>query len=193
MYGVEAYAFFLQAEDGIRDYKVTGVQTCALPILKEAGVDISSHRSKHVLQLVHVLGSVRRDIDAGLLHHRDRTRVHPVRLDARRVGFDRVALQLFRPPLGHLAAAGIARAEEQDSRFHAALEFVSPVAKRLNHRDTEHTENGTEVRGIAPLRFVAFSVLSVSCMFKTPSKRSTASRRVHVTTSVVRSHASTNP
>src|SRR5256885_9661493 len=27
--------FFFQAEDGIRDYKVTGVQTCALPILLE--------------------------------------------------------------------------------------------------------------------------------------------------------------
>src|SRR5256885_9697538 len=26
--------FFFQAEDGIRDYKVTGVQTCALPIFK---------------------------------------------------------------------------------------------------------------------------------------------------------------
>src|SRR5205807_4859130 len=26
------YGFFFQAEDGIRDYKVTGVQTCALPI-----------------------------------------------------------------------------------------------------------------------------------------------------------------
>src|SRR2546426_3720917 len=26
--------FFFQAEDGIRDYKVTGVQTCALPICK---------------------------------------------------------------------------------------------------------------------------------------------------------------
>src|ERR1039457_4667284 len=26
------YFFFFQAEDGIRDYKVTGVQTCALPI-----------------------------------------------------------------------------------------------------------------------------------------------------------------
>src|SRR5256885_16616235 len=26
------YLFFFQAEDGIRDYKVTGVQTCALPI-----------------------------------------------------------------------------------------------------------------------------------------------------------------
>src|SRR5256885_4641561 len=32
--------FFFQAEDGIRDYKVTGVQTCALPIsfeIQEAG------------------------------------------------------------------------------------------------------------------------------------------------------------
>src|SRR2546426_5974470 len=30
--GVQTCAFFIQAEDGIRDYKVTGVQTCALPI-----------------------------------------------------------------------------------------------------------------------------------------------------------------
>src|SRR5256885_7285814 len=30
--GVYFYFFFFQAEDGIRDYKVTGVQTCALPI-----------------------------------------------------------------------------------------------------------------------------------------------------------------
>ena len=28
--------FFFQAEDGIRDFHVTGVQTCALPILQEA-------------------------------------------------------------------------------------------------------------------------------------------------------------
>src|SRR5256885_5815707 len=27
--------FFFQAEDGIRDYKVTGVQTCALPIWEQ--------------------------------------------------------------------------------------------------------------------------------------------------------------
>src|SRR2546426_8091695 len=32
MSGVVIYFFFFQAEDGIRDYKVTGVQTCALPI-----------------------------------------------------------------------------------------------------------------------------------------------------------------
>src|SRR5256885_12011959 len=29
---LERLIFFFQAEDGIRDYKVTGVQTCALPI-----------------------------------------------------------------------------------------------------------------------------------------------------------------
>src|SRR5699024_11735773 len=28
------YVFFFQAEDGIRDRNVTGVQTCALPILR---------------------------------------------------------------------------------------------------------------------------------------------------------------
>ena len=27
------FFFFFQAEDGIRDWSVTGVQTCALPIL----------------------------------------------------------------------------------------------------------------------------------------------------------------
>src|SRR2546426_12246953 len=31
------FFFFFQAEDGIRDYKVTGVQTCALPILTRTG------------------------------------------------------------------------------------------------------------------------------------------------------------
>src|SRR5256885_5355473 len=31
----EMSVFFFQAKDGIRDYKVTGVQTCALPICKK--------------------------------------------------------------------------------------------------------------------------------------------------------------
>src|SRR5690606_40277531 len=33
--------FFFQAEDGIRDFHVTGVQTCALPISPDAGPDTS--------------------------------------------------------------------------------------------------------------------------------------------------------
>src|SRR5256885_10875583 len=31
---ISCFVFFCQAEDGIRDYKVTGVQTCALPIYR---------------------------------------------------------------------------------------------------------------------------------------------------------------
>src|SRR5256885_7596022 len=33
--------FFFQAEDGIRDYKVTGVQTCALPISDGPVADVT--------------------------------------------------------------------------------------------------------------------------------------------------------
>src|SRR5690606_23577296 len=32
--------FFFQAEDGIRDFHVTGVQTCALPIYKDTGLKV---------------------------------------------------------------------------------------------------------------------------------------------------------
>src|SRR5256885_10733993 len=34
--------FFFQAEDGIRDYKVTGVQTCALPIYGAIGAAVGA-------------------------------------------------------------------------------------------------------------------------------------------------------
>src|SRR5690606_39746336 len=36
------FVFFFQAEDGIRDFHVTGVQTCALPIWPAAGLGIAS-------------------------------------------------------------------------------------------------------------------------------------------------------
>src|ERR1039457_3727271 len=32
VHSISFFGFFFQAEDGIRDHKVTGVQTCALPI-----------------------------------------------------------------------------------------------------------------------------------------------------------------
>src|SRR5256885_8302955 len=51
--------FFFQAEDGIRDYKVTGVQTCALPIsdigrnevtaLLEKGIGLPLHTEKTMI------------------------------------------------------------------------------------------------------------------------------------------------
>src|ERR1039457_5513316 len=36
--------FFFQAEDGIRDYKVTGVQTCALPIYAQRYATLFSQK-----------------------------------------------------------------------------------------------------------------------------------------------------
>ena len=49
------FFFFFQAEDGIRDYDVTGVQTCALPIYKGNAFtrsSISWIRHKHAIQPV---------------------------------------------------------------------------------------------------------------------------------------------
>src|SRR5256885_9749612 len=42
---IEVIFFFFQAEDGIRDYKVTGVQTCALPIFWLSAASICCARS----------------------------------------------------------------------------------------------------------------------------------------------------
>src|SRR5256886_11862148 len=39
------FCFFFQAEDGIRDLTVTGVQTCALPIYAQAGEGTAWHAS----------------------------------------------------------------------------------------------------------------------------------------------------
>ena len=45
--------FFFQAEDGIRDHCVTGVQTCALPILEaeieEVHADIDEQAARFVI------------------------------------------------------------------------------------------------------------------------------------------------
>ena len=45
------YVFVFQAEDGVRDYDVTGVQTCALPIFLARGSVVNS-RSQRVEVLV---------------------------------------------------------------------------------------------------------------------------------------------
>src|SRR2546429_5100042 len=41
---VSSLFFFFQAEDGIRDVAVTGVQTCALPILRWQGASLRARR-----------------------------------------------------------------------------------------------------------------------------------------------------
>ena len=59
--------FFFQAEDGIRDRLVTGVQTCALPISEVAlvdGADVVADRA--VVAVAAPVGpQARRQVDAG--------------------------------------------------------------------------------------------------------------------------------
>src|SRR5256885_4951690 len=69
--------FFFQAEDGIRDYKVTGVQTCALPI--------SQGRPRHGR-----LGRLSRRQVRGLRPRRERHAAAPGRGDS---GPDRGAVR----------------------------------------------------------------------------------------------------
>src|SRR3989441_6706218 len=45
------FFFFFQAEDGIRDKLVTGVQTCALPILKDDGFFRNTTRVQAVVSV----------------------------------------------------------------------------------------------------------------------------------------------
>src|SRR5690606_39848511 len=53
------YYFFFQAEDGIRDFHVTGVQTCALPIC--AGVQLGQLQEQQ-----RVLGGTRQVVEQRL-------------------------------------------------------------------------------------------------------------------------------
>src|SRR5688500_20370572 len=69
--------FFFQAEDGIRDYKVTGVQTCALPICPRRVHAMSEPPSPPLVELrgvaksyggVHALSDVGFAIEGGTVH-----------------------------------------------------------------------------------------------------------------------------
>src|SRR5207244_5754237 len=67
--------FFFQAEDGIRDDLVTGVQTCALPILTSHGFRGAYLTSRHSVSVVAIAGdgtAMERDYDfSSALHAGD--------------------------------------------------------------------------------------------------------------------------
>src|ERR1039457_1715664 len=81
-------SFFFQAEDGIRDYKVTGVQTCALPIYPVAtrnldsdlGYDTDVLQDKHDERQARLSGRQNRHVEAlfRLLHTTSPGRRHDV-------------------------------------------------------------------------------------------------------------------
>src|SRR5256885_5574229 len=87
--------FFFQAEDGIRDYKVTGVQTCALPIWPQIetalnrlgkkgefiqGMRVTDAETMEVVEWV-LAGEVQQDI-VGLIHQAGRSEEHTSELQS---------------------------------------------------------------------------------------------------------------
>src|SRR2546430_6413541 len=86
------FFFFFQAEDGIRDLTVTGVQTCALPIFVQVAGELIGYRYEPrigALQMVDAPQQRRFPRPGGPQQHRHRTgghvQVHP-RSEERRVG-----------------------------------------------------------------------------------------------------------
>src|SRR3712207_8567077 len=73
--------FFFQAEDGIRDIGVTGVQTCALPI--SLGEALAEGLEQALRVLVVLLGELAEERLVLALHV---LQVRPVRSEERRVG-----------------------------------------------------------------------------------------------------------
>src|SRR5690348_18364341 len=60
--------FFFQAEDGIRDGRVTGVQTCALPISTLQALEITLRNSLHLAISKHFRDVMWFDRQPSLLH-----------------------------------------------------------------------------------------------------------------------------
>src|SRR5256885_3200709 len=91
LYVISLIFFFFQAEDGIRDYKVTGVQTCALPICPDHQGRLAGHRERRLdtpagrlaAHLRHRPQPVRHRPDAG---EQEGSRPCPFRSEERRVG-----------------------------------------------------------------------------------------------------------
>src|SRR2546421_6587006 len=88
---VSVFVFFFQAEDGIRDLIVTGVQTCALPIwiLLQHPVEVSRRRAVMEMESggehLHV-GEPRRPAESVELAPDDRVPAAVLRSEERRVG-----------------------------------------------------------------------------------------------------------
>src|SRR5438067_6854355 len=80
------FFFFFQAEDGIRDRNVTGVQTCALPISSPRPGDLANRADRTSLP---ARGGARSQHDRSLYRPapaQARTRRHQDRSEERRVG-----------------------------------------------------------------------------------------------------------
>src|SRR5437870_8406054 len=120
--------FFFQAEDGIRDGHVTGVQTCALPIFGRA--QLEQQVDLLMRELAQGLGLLRQadELDVALGEERMRERVGSVAEEA----------NLEQPPLR--AAEHEAHADDEHHRQQQREHERPPVAQELEIARVQHRE-----------------------------------------------------
>src|SRR5437879_10509950 len=139
------FVFFFQAEDGIRDTSVTGVQTCALPILVPGDVrgiarflDEEARAPDEQVRPEHVLDRVQ---DRGVAHEIGQPREEQVRLVA----------QLAAEPPTVIGLDGLeppAHCQRLAGGHHANREIEAVPAVLL---DRGRSELGHGVRGLASM------------------------------------------
>src|SRR5437762_11133128 len=132
------FFFFFQAEDGIRDTSVTGVQTCALPILRELLRGRRQRRQQPVRRIDDQIGLSLRDVRVDEAREQRRaefafTRQLFASVSARSGGLDALLVFLFRGPF----------------LVHAARGGAGPIAVRAalerHARGLQHVERGLDV------------------------------------------------
>src|SRR5256885_10881113 len=107
--------FFFQAEDGIRDYKVTGVQTCALPISKVNGDDFFAvhEAAREAVERARAGGgpsAIEVDTCRFYGHHSGDAQLYRGKDEVRKLRDERDCLKIFRLRVGEAALFEIGRA-----------------------------------------------------------------------------------
>src|SRR5690606_40393867 len=103
--------FFFQAEDGIRDFHVTGVQTCALPIYF------------HGLTSMKILVAVKRVVDYNV----------KVRVKADNSGVDLANVKMSMNPFCEIAVEEAVRLKERTEERRVGINRLRIT--RINHKD----------------------------------------------------------
>src|SRR5256885_8361188 len=134
---VSAFFFFFQAEDGIRDYKVTGVQTCALPIYVQPPLR-DPERASGLMSVVRETGRAIRtdDYAAECARHG----VEPIRASAELGRWLGVPMVAGDRVLGVLALRGGERPfTERDERLLTNIAHLAALALRSARLFEERT------------------------------------------------------
>src|SRR6266850_6401409 len=136
------FFFFFQAEDGIRDYKVTGVQTCALPIcslhtksITGTGLPIGSAYQRRPEITAADRSAAEVDPSELIMRfehlHRHRAVVRrPARVRLEAVGVERVIVPVIGAPAAATAVVELIRIRDQLPRVGAPLERLAVLEQR---------------------------------------------------------------